>query len=254
MQIQIHPDSQQMGARAARDGARVIRRAISDRGSANIVVATGASQFQVLEHLVKAQDIDWARVIAFHLDEYVNLPITHEASFRLYLWKRFHSQLPLPLKAFHYLDGEQDAAEEARRVSRIIAEHPIDLAYIGIGENAHIAFNDPPADFDTQSPYLVVELDEACRRQQLGEGWFAALGDVPARAISMSVQQILKASAIICSVPDQRKAQAVHDAVEGDITPEVPASILQRHAGCTLYLDEASASRLSDEARQQAID
>ena len=244
MDIQIFDDKNTMGQAAARDGAERIRQAIASRGEANIIVATGASQFEMLAALVVEKDIRWDRVTCFHLDEYVGLPITHPASFRKYLWERFHRQLPLPVLAFHYLDGEVDAQAECRRVGEILTRHPIDVAFVGIGENGHLAFNDPPADFQTEQPYLVVSLDEACRRQQMGEGWFKTLDDVPQKAISMSVRQILKSRAIVCTVPDQRKAQAVKNSVEGPVTPDVPASILQQHAQCTLYLDKESASLL----------
>jgi len=244
MDIQIMPDKQQMGKAAAAAGAELVRKALAERGAANIIVATGASQFEMLAALSEAPGIDWHRVTGFHLDEYVGLPITHPASFRRYLWERFVSRLPLPLRGFHFLDGEGDPAVEAARVSDIIRRHPIDVAFVGIGENGHLAFNDPPADFETEQPYIVVQLDDACRRQQLGEGWFPTFDDVPREAISMSVLQIMKSRAIICTVPDDRKAEAVRNAVEGQVTPQVPASILQRHERCTLFLDKPAASLL----------
>jgi glucosamine-6-phosphate deaminase len=196
---------------------------------------------------VAEPDINWNKVTGFHLDEYVGLAIDHPASFRGYLWQRFVSRLPLPLRAFHFLDGEAGeaaSAAECRRVGDILRQHPIDVAYVGIGENGHLAFNDPPADFDTEEPYLVVQLDDACRRQQLGEGWFPTFDDVPKQAISMSVRQIMKSGAIICTVPDERKAEAVRNSVEGEVSPKVPASILQRHKQCTLFLDTPAASLL----------
>jgi len=241
----IADTKQEMGKRAAEVGAGIICKAIDARGSANIIVATGASQFEMLEALAKQPNIRWDKVTGFHLDEYVGMPITHGASFRKYLWERFISKLPLPLAAFHYVNADEDPQAECDRLGKIIAKHPIDVAFIGIGENAHIAFNDPPADFRTHKPYLVVELDEACRKQQLGEGWFPSLKAVPKRAISMSPNQIMKSAAIVCTVPDERKARAVRDSLEGEITPDVPASILQRHKSCTLVLDKASASLLS---------
>ena len=244
MNLVIMPDKQQMAKAAAAAGAELIREAIAQRGAANIIVATGASQFEMFGRLVQEPDIAWHRVTGFHLDEYVGLAITHPASFRRYLWERFVSRLPLPLRAFHYLDGEEDPHGESRRASEIIVRHPIDVAFVGIGENGHLAFNDPPADFETEEPYLVVELDEACRRQQLGEGWFPTLNDVPRKAISMSIRQIMKSRAIICTVPDERKAEAVRNTVEGDVSPQVPASILQRHEQMTLYLDKPAASLL----------
>jgi glucosamine-6-phosphate deaminase len=244
MQIRTFDTKQQLAQAAAEDGAAFIRRAIADRGEANIIVATGASQFEVLDALARQPDIAWHRVTGFHLDEYAGLPITHPASFRLYLWQRFISKLPLPLADFHFLDGERDLQSECQRVGGILLKHPIDVAFVGIGENGHLAFNDPPADFQTQSPYIVVELDDACRRQQLGEGWFPAFDDVPRRAISMSIQQIMKSKAIVCSVPDRRKAEAVKNSLRGPVTPQVPASILQKHDHAVLYLDRESASLL----------
>ena len=245
MDWNIAADKVQTGARAAADGAELIRLALAGRGRAEIVVATGASQFDMLASLVKQPDIDWSKVTAFHLDEYVGLEISHPASFRLYLWQRFVSQLPLPPAAFHYIDGRADPDATCRELGDVIGRCAIDVAFIGIGENGHLAFNDPPADFETDRPYLVVELDEACRRQQVGEGWFETLDDVPTQAISMSIRQIMKSAAIVCTVPDARKATAVRNAIEGPVTPDVPASILQRHDSATLYLDKESTALLS---------
>ena len=183
----------------------------------------------------------------FHLDEYVGLPIGHPASFRRYLLERLIR--PTGMRTYHLLDGERDAQQVADEAGRAIASAPIDVAFVGIGENGHLAFNDPPADFATERPYLVVSLDEACRRQQVGEGWFASMDDVPAEAISMSVRQILKSRTILCVVPDARKAQAVHACLEGDVSPMAPASILQTHADTTVYLDRASAARLKAATR-----
>ncbi|MEA2708995.1 MAG: glucosamine-6-phosphate deaminase [Phycisphaerales bacterium] len=245
MKVVISRNKKDSGRAAAEQGAELIRRALKKNGVANIIVATGASQFDVLANLIKQPNVAWNNVTAFHLDEYVGTPITHGASFRKYLWERFVSQLPLPLAAFHYVNAEQNPQAECDRLGKIIAKNPIDVAFIGIGENGHVAFNDPPADFQTNKPYLVVELDEACRKQQLGEGWFPSLKAVPRRAISMSPRQIMKSAAIVCTVPDERKANAVRNSLEGEITPNVPASILQRHKNCTLFLDRASASLLS---------
>src|SRR3954470_7841763 len=244
MEVRIMPDKATMGKAAAAAGAEHIRQAIAKRGKANIIVATGASQFEMLAALVPEPNINWNRVTGFHLDEYVGPPILHPASFRGYLWQRFVSKLPLPPRAFHFLDGECEPQAECQRVAEIIRRHPIDVVFVGIGENGHLAFNDPPADFETDEPYLVVQLDEACRRQQLGEGWFPTFDDVPKQAISMSVRQIMKSGAIICTVPDERKAEAVRNSVEGQVTPQVPASILQRHERCTHYLDKPAASLL----------
>lgn len=244
MQIEVHSDAAAMGRAAAARGAAALREAIAANGSAALIVATGASQFEVLAALVEEPDIEWSRVTGFHLDEYLGLPLSHPASFRGYLRERFVSRVPLA--AFHELNGEaDDPAAECRRVGDLLTAQPIDVAFVGIGENGHLAFNDPPADFETREPYLVVDLDEACRRQQLGEGWFDSLEAVPKRALSMSVRQILESRSIVCSVPDARKAAAVTATVEGPVTPNVPASILQTHADCTLMLDEAAASGLS---------
>ena len=247
MEINVSPTKQEMGKRAASQGAQWIRDAMSENGSATIIVATGASQFEMLGELVKQPDIRWDRITAFHLDEYVGMEITHGASFRKYLWERFVSQLPFPLAAFHYINAEKDPHAECKRLGDLIRQKSVDVAFIGIGENGHLAFNDPPADFQTEQPYLLVNLDDACRKQQLGEGWFPTFDDVPKQAISMSVRQILKSGAIVCTVPDARKAAAVKGAVEGPVTPDLPASILQKHGKTHLFLDAASASQLKNQ-------
>lgn len=233
-----------LGAAAADEAASAIVEAIENRGQANVIVATGASQFEMLSSLVAHDEIDWSSVVGFHLDEYLDLPATHPASFRRYLRERFVDQVPL--KRFHYIEADAgDARGICDTLGRILEDHPIDVACVGIGENGHLAFNDPPADFETDEPYLVVSLDEACRRQQLGEGWFATLEDVPRKAISMSVKQILRSNRIVCTVPDERKALAIVRTVEGPVTPHVPASILQTHPAVTLFLDPASADLMS---------
>lgn len=246
MQVTVHPDKDQNGRAAAALGAAAIRAAIAERGHATIVVATGMSQFEMLSHLVRAPDIDWSKVTGFHLDEYVGLAATHPASFRGYLKERFVDALPGPLAAFHYIDGEGDPAAECARVGALLkAAEPVCVGFIGIGENGHLAFNDPPADFETEEPYLVVQLDDACRRQQLGEGWFPTFEAVPSRAISMAIRQILKAELLVCTAPDERKAAAVKGTVDGPVTPMVPASILQTHPNTVLFLDPASAAGLA---------
>jgi glucosamine-6-phosphate deaminase len=246
VEVVVAADAMAAGRQAAVQGAGLLRAALARRGWAAVVVATGASQFHLLEALVAEPDLPWEKVTFFHLDEYLGLPVTHPASFRRYLWERFHSRLPVPPRAFHYLDGEAaDPAGECARVGGLMASETIDVAFIGIGENAHLAFNDPPADFVTEEPYLVVQLDEACRRQQWGEGWFPSLEAVPRQAISMSIRQILKSRALVVTVPDARKAVAVRDSLEGPLTPTVPASILREHPACTLFLDPWSASLLA---------
>lgn len=244
MKSSVHKTPQEMGSEAAAEAAKVIIQAIKDRGSANIILATGTSQIEPLKSLVAMSGIDWPKTSVFHLDEYLGLGAEHPASFRKYLKERFVDKVP-DLKAVHFVNGDaHDPQQECRRLGSIIAKHPVDVALIGIGENGHLAFNDPPADFETQEPYLVVELDETCRRQQLGEGWFETLEKVPRRAISMSVRQILKSASIIVSVPDCRKAEAVKNALEGPVRRTCPASILQEHPNCKVFMDEAAASLL----------
>jgi glucosamine-6-phosphate deaminase len=245
--ITISRDRSKNGSAAATFGAARIRAALRARGSANIIVATGASQLEMLAALVEERDIAWDRVTAFHLDEYVGLPITHPASFRAYLWERFHRRLARPLRALHYISGEIDPAAECTRLNALIRRHPIDVCFAGFGENAHLAFNDPPADFTTKQPYIVVKLDEACRRQQLGEGWFKTLGAVPAQAISMSINQIIASKTVIITAPDRRKAVAVQRSLEGPVTNLVPSSILQRHGDTHVFLDRESAALLSSQ-------
>jgi len=239
MKAIISETVKELGKAAARKGAAFIQKAILEKGEANIIVATGASQFEMLEELVK-EEINWSAVTAFHLDEYIGISDNHPASFRKYLKERF-VDLVVP-KEFIYVNGNTDPKEECSRLGRLISERPIDVAFVGIGENGHLAFNDPPADFETEEPYIVVNLNEACRRQQLGEGWFPTFEDVPKQAISMSIKQIMKSKVIICSVPDERKAQAVYDTLNCEISPDYPASILRNHSETIVFLDQGSAS------------
>ncbi|MCK4346205.1 MAG: glucosamine-6-phosphate deaminase [Bacteroidales bacterium] len=242
MEILISDTKEELGKEAARKGAELIRKAISERGKANIIVATGASQFEMLNELVK-EDIDWSKVTAFHLDEYIGIQETHPASFRKYLKERF-VDIVSP-KEFNYVNGEADPVSECIRLGILIGKRSIDVAFIGIGENCHLAFNDPPADFETEEAYITVQLDEKCRLQQLGEGWFPAFDDVPDKAISMSIKQIMKSKTIICSVPDSRKAKAVKCVVEEPVAPVVPATILRQHNAVWLFLDIYSSSLLA---------
>jgi glucosamine-6-phosphate deaminase len=235
-------DPAALAAEAARDAAVRIREAIVLRGRARIVAATGASQIAFLERLVAEPGIDWLLVELFHLDEYIGLPADHPASFRKYLMERLSR--PAGIARYHLLDGERNPEEVCRQIGARLRKEAVDIAFAGIGENGHLAFNDPPADFDTEEPYLTVRLDERCRRQQVGEGWFASIDDVPETAITMSIRQLLRARAIVCIVPDRRKAEAVRGAVEGPIDPMVPASALQRHPDVSIYLDRESASLL----------
>jgi len=247
MHLTIYPTKTTLGAAAAAEAAEAIRAAVSESGRARIIAATGASQFEFLAALVSMPDVPWAQVEMFHLDEYIGFSADHPASFRKYLRERLIE--PARVGTVHLLDGERDPREECARVGALITAAPIDVAFVGIGENGHLAFNDPPADFDTREPYLVVSLDEACRRQQVGEGWFPDLDAVPTQAISMSCRQILAARRILCIVPDARKADAVRTTVEGSVTPFVPASILQTHEDVTMYLDIDSAAKLKKSER-----
>lgn len=249
MRTILTADRDTMGRWVAQQAAADLREAIAKNAKAGIVVATGASQFEVLGNLVKQPDIDWSVVHGFHLDEYVGLSSDHEASFCRYLKERFVDQVNLA--DFQYLRGDDDPGETIARIGPRLANTRIDVALVGIGENGHLAFNDPPADFESDEPYIIVELDEPCRMQQVGEGWFESLADVPTHAISMTVRQIMKAAKIYCSVPDQRKAAAVMATLSGPITPEVPASILREHAAATLIIDEPAASQLSSTIRSE---
>ncbi len=243
MHIVISQTPHELGKAAGTAAAQFIREAIDAKDSANIILATGTSQFETLNQLV-SEDIDWNKVVMFHLDEYIGLSVTHPASFRKYLQERFLSKVS-PLKAAYLINGETDPQKKCDRLGDLITKHPIDVALVGIGENGHLAFNDPPADFETEQPYIIVELDEACRKQQMGEGWFKSVEDVPRRAISMSIKQILKSKHIICSVPDERKAVAVKNCLKQPVSNLYPASILQLHGNCICYLDKNSAALLS---------
>jgi glucosamine-6-phosphate deaminase len=243
IKIEVHADKQSVGRAAAEHAARSLRRTLGEQGSARVVAATGASQFEFLDGLTAAPGIDWSRVEVFHLDEYVGLPSTHPASFRKYVFERLIQKAGIT--RYYLLDGDGDPQESVRKVGAALQSKPVDLLFAGIGENGHLAFNDPPADFQVADPYLIVALDEACRQQQVNEGWFPKLADVPTKAISMSVRQILSAKEIIAVVPDTRKARAVQACLEGEISPMVPASILRKHPNATIYLDSDSAALLS---------
>ena len=247
MVIKIYEDKTALGRAAAEQAAVSLCKAIQESGQARIIAATGASQFEFLDALTAMPGIDWPRVEMFHLDEYVGLPASHPASFRKYLLERLIQRTGI--SKYHFLEGDGDVPKMVRRVAAELMAAPIDLAFVGIGENGHLAFNDPPADFQTEEPYLLVDLDEACRRQQVGESWFADLSEVPKRAISMSVRQILKSKAILAVVPEARKAQAVKSCFEGEISPLAPASILRTHANTTVFLDKLSSALLSPQSK-----
>jgi glucosamine-6-phosphate deaminase len=246
MLLRMFEDKPTLGRAAAEQAAAAIRRAIADRGAARIIAATAASQLEFLDALTKAAEIDWSKVEVFHLDEYIGLPITHPGSFRKMLTEQLVAKTGI--NKYHLLQGDAtDVPAALREAGSQLASAPIDIAFLGIGENAHIAFNDPPADFNTEQPYIIVNLDEACRQQQVGEAWFADISQVPKQAISMSARQILKSKEILAVVPDRRKARAVKACVEGEISPMAPASILRRHSNATIYLDTNSASLLRAE-------
>jgi glucosamine-6-phosphate deaminase len=244
MQVATFPTKVEMALAAAAKAAALLRNAIARKGHATFVAATGVSQFEFLDALTSVLGIDWARMTMFHLDEYVGLPETHPASFRRYLKERLIERVH-PGEVRLIRGDAPDPQAECRRLNSLIAEHGVDVSFVGIGENGHLAFNDPPADFAVEDAYIVVELDDACRRQQLGEGWFDSLERVPRRAITMSIRQIMRSQAIVCIVPEGRKAQAVRDCFSGKVTPLHPASILRRHERAYVFLDADSASLLS---------
>jgi glucosamine-6-phosphate deaminase len=243
MVLKVFNDKISLAQAAAEQASTAIRWAIQDHGQARVIAATATSQLEFLDALTKAPDIDWQKVEVFHLDEYIGLPITHPGSFRKMLLEQLIRKTGIT--RYHLLDGDADPAEVVRRVGAALASAPVDIAFVGIGENGHLAFNDPPANFQTTEPYLVVNLDQACRLQQVGEAWFADISQVPTQAISMSVRQILKAKEILAVAPDTRKAQAAKACFEGEISPMAPASILRTHPNTTIYLDTNSAALLT---------
>jgi len=246
MKIKVFKTKHNMGKTAADEAARILIDAIKEKGEATFIVATGASQFEFLKNLTSISSINWSKTTMFHLDEYIGLSEIHPASFRKYLRERLINKVH-PGKVYLIKGDAKKPESECKRLGKIIMRKEIDVAFVGIGENGHLAFNDPPADFDIKKPYLVVNLDDTCRKQQLGEGWFKSFDDVPKRAISMSINQIMKSKNIICTVPDNRKAQAVKDCFgDQNISPEHPASILKNHERVFLFLDEASAKLLKE--------
>ncbi len=243
MEIKIYRNKTEMSAASAAFGAELLRRALAKKGEAVMIAATAPSQFEMMEHLVAERDIDWGRVTIFHLDEYIGLPFGHRAGFRLNLRKNLIDRLPETPKKVWYVDGDHPD-EFCRSIKQVMAEFPVDVAFVGVGENGHIAFNDPPADFETEEAFKIVTLDKVCRNQQFTEGWFPSLDAVPTTALSMTIPQIMKSAAIVNVVPDTRKAEAVRGMVEGPVSSLCPASILRTHKNCTTFLDDASASLL----------
>jgi glucosamine-6-phosphate deaminase len=246
MKLVVCNDKNELGKKAAQEAASIIRKSIDEKGEARIVLASAASQMETINFLIEEPGIDWSGVVMFHLDEYIGLSADHPASFRKFLQDRFISRVS-GLKEIHFLQGDHsDPQQECDRMNALISQAPIDIALVGIGENGHLAFNDPPADFQVKDPYILVRLDDVCRRQQVGEGWFPGLSEVPEQAISMSIHQIMQSRSIVCIVPDQRKAQAVKNCLEGEVSEWHPASVLQKHDRCTVYLDKESASLLTE--------
>jgi glucosamine-6-phosphate deaminase len=249
MIFRIYDEKSTLGKSAAAHAGSIIRGAIAQRGRARVVAASAASQFEFLDALVTEPGVDWQKVELFHLDEYIGLPMSHPASFCKFLEERLISKTGITTA--HLLNGEKNPAAVIAEVGKAISAAPIDVAFVGIGENGHLAFNDPPADFETEEPYIIVQLDEPCRQQQVGEGWFPDLAHVPTHAISMSVRQVLKAKEILAIVPDARKAAAIAACFNGPVTPLAPSSILRTHPHATIYLDRNSAARLTPEALAQ---
>lgn len=245
MEIRISSTRLENGYAAAEKATEILQSILTSKKKARFVAATGASQFEFLDFLCKTEGIDWAHTEMFHLDEYIGLPANHPASFRRYLEERLINRAH-PGRV-HLIEGDAVTPEaERRRISKLISKEPVDVAFVGIGENGHLAFNNPPANFETEEPYIIVNLDEKCRNQQIGEGWFHSLDEVPKSAISMSIKQIMKSENIICTCPDKRKAEAVRDclSMNAPVTPMHPSSILKQHQRCYIFLDEQSASLL----------
>lgn len=241
--VKIFDSPAQLAQAAADQALQTLRDLLARQDTVRLLAATGASQILFLEQLTASSDLDWRRVELFHLDEYISIDDRHPASFVRYLRERLIA--PTGMRRYHFLDGMADPEEVIAEMSALIRTQPIDLAFAGIGENGHLAFNDPPADFETDQPYLIVDLDERCRRQQVGEGWFPSFEAVPARAISISVKQLLQAREIISVVPGKQKAMAVQACFSGRVTPLAPASALRLHPQTTVFLDRDSAALLS---------
>lgn len=247
MELEVYSDKIETSKKAAEKAEAILNRVIFEKGEATFVIATGLSQLDFIRFLTEESSVDWTKTELFHLDEYIGLPPEHPASFRQYLKKHFLEKVT-PGKV-HLIKGDADDPEaECDRLNELMDTVNVDVSFVGIGENGHLAFNDPPADFNTEKPYIIVELDKKCREQQVGEGWFEDIVDVPQKAISMSIQQIMKSDNIICTVPKQRKAKAVKACFEGEVSPDCPASILRRNENAFVYLDKESASLLKEGA------
>jgi len=244
MKVKVYENSQELGRAAAKHAASVLNERIAKGEMPRIILSTGASQFTFFEHFVK-EDVDWSKVEMFHLDEYVGISPEHPASFQKYLKERFVDVVKPG--AYHLINGQEDPEATIKGLTELLNERPVALGLIGIGENGHIAFNDPPADFDDERAYKVVTLNDTCIQQQIHEGWFSCPEEAFKQAISMTCKQIMKCETIISAVPYAVKAQAIHDTLVCDLTPEVPATLLKQHTDVTVYCDADSASKVSEE-------
>jgi glucosamine-6-phosphate deaminase len=243
LRVEIFGTKEEMGREAALFVSEKLNKAIKERGSASLILGTGASQYPLLDVLLK-EEIDWTKISLFHLDEYIGLSDQHPASFRKFLRERVAKKVN-PQNVY-YLNGDaEDITSEIKRYGKLLQDHPVDVACIGIGENGHIAFNDPAvADFRDPEYLKVVEMDRACRMQQVGEGWFPTIDDVPATAVTLTIRAIMDAKALCCSVPDERKSTAVYNALSGEISTACPASILRNHDNAVLFLDRFAAKKV----------
>jgi len=243
VQIEVYRASAQMARAAATKAADALRNAIAERGRAVVVFAAASSQMQFLDFLLDEPDVEWDKTVLFQLDEYIGVDASHPASFRKFLDERVI--LRVRPGTVHLIRGEEaESQQECDRLNELIGGYDVDLALVGIGENGHLAFNDPPADFEEEAAYAIVDLDETCRAQQANEGWFDSVADVPKIAISMTIKQIMRARVIVCTVPDARKEKAVRECLTGDVSPMLPASMLQQHGDVYIYLDAPSAGGL----------
>ena len=241
--VEVPRDADARGAAAAAAAARALRPAVAARGAAPVILATGNSQLAFLDALTRLADVPWPRVDLYHMDEYVGLAGDHPASFRRFLRDRIVDRVGP--RAFHEIRGDAPPAAEAERYGALLAGRRVDLTCMGIGENGHLAFNDPPdARFDDPLPARVVRLDEASRRQQVGEGHFPDLAAVPTHAVTLTIPTLLAADRVQVVVPESRKAEAVRRALRGPIDESCPASVLRRAGHATLYLDRDAAASL----------
>ncbi len=245
LKVEIFRTAAEMGTASAVFVSDILKKAIDERGSASLILGTGASQYPLHDELL-LKDLDWKKITLFHLDEYIGIDSNHPASFRRFLRERIAEKV-FPGNVY-YLNGDaSDPEQEIKRYEALLKNNPVDVACIGIGENGHIAFNDPVvADFNDPEYLKVVKMDDACRRQQVGEGWFPSLADVPETALTLTIPAIMDSRYISCTVPDERKSDAVYNTLEKEINTSCPASVLRRHNNAVLFLDRFSAIKLPD--------